>query len=211
MVHAENILICIAVPLAISLYFLDGSARRIIASFITGMIVCILSAYIAGFFQLASGFSSEDTSIFISPMIEETMKLISVLFCIYAFNPSGKNILLFAVGIGAGFATFENSCYLLSPGGQQLGFVLIRGAAVGVMHIVTMVAIAKGIKVLKSYMVFSFAGVAGVLSLSVTVHALYNLLVSKPGISSYIGYVMPMVCAVLLYLISSDSKECHEE
>ena len=211
MVHAENILICIAVPLAISLYFLDGSARRIIASFITGMIVCILSAYIAGFFQLASGFSSEDTSIFISPMIEETMKLISVLFCIYAFNPSGKNILLFAVGIGAGFATFENSCYLLSPGGQQLGFVLIRGAAVGVMHIVTMVALAKGIKILKTFMVFSFAGVAGVLSLSMTVHALYNLLVSKPGISSYIGYVMPMVCAVLLYLISSDSKECHEE
>lgn len=211
MVHAENILICIAVPLAISLYFLDGSARRIIASFITGMIVCILSAYIAGFFLSASGFSSEDTSIFISPMIEETMKLISVLFCIYAFNPSGKNILLFAVGIGAGFATFENSCYLLSPGGQQLGFVLIRGAAVGVMHIVTMVALAKGIKILKTFMVFSFAGVAGVLSLSMTVHALYNLLVSKPGISSYIGYVMPMVCAVLLYLIRSDSKECHEE
>ena len=211
MVHAENILICIAVPLAISLYFLDGSARRIIASFITGMIVCILSAYIAGFFQLASGFSSEDTSIFISPMIEETMKLISVLFCIYAFNPSGKNILLFAVGIGAGFATFENSCCLLSPGAQQLGFVLIRGAAVGVMHIVTMVALAKGIKVLKSYMVFSFAGVAGVLSLSMTVHALYNLLVSKPGISSYIGYVMPMVCAIILYLISSDAKECKEE
>lgn len=206
MIYAENILICIAVPLAISLHFINGNARRIIASFIAGMIVCILSAYMAGFFQSASGFSPEDTSIFISPIIEEIMKLLSVLFCVYVFNPSDEKIQLFAVGIGAGFATFENSCYMLSPGVQHLGYVLIRGAAVGVMHIVTMVAIAKGIKILKTYMVFSFAGIAGVLSLSMTVHALYNLLVSKPGISSYIGYVMPMVCAVLLYMISCNSK-----
>ena len=209
--YAENILICIAVPLAISLHFINGNARRIIASFIAGMIVCILSAYMAGFFQSASGFTPEDTSIFISPIIEEIMKLLSVLFCVYVFNPSDEKIQLFAVGIGAGFATFENSCYLLSPGVQHLGYVLIRGAAVGVMHIVTMVAIAKGIKILKTYMVFSFAGIAGVLSLSMTVHALYNLLVSKPGISSYIGYVMPMVCAVLLYAINGNSKRYIEK
>ena len=60
MIYAENVLICIAVPLAVSLLFTKGSARRCIASFLTGMIVCILSAYISGFFEETSGFSSED-------------------------------------------------------------------------------------------------------------------------------------------------------
>ena len=207
MIYAENVLICIAVPLAVSLLFTKGSARRCIASFLTGMIVCILSAYISGFFEETSGFSSEDTSIFLSPLVEEMMKLLSILFCIYVFEPSDEDVQLFAVGIVTGFATFENCCYILSFGAPQLAHVLIRGLAVGVMHIVTMVALAKGIQLLRTYKVFAFAGGTGVFSLSVTVHGLYNLLVSKPGVSSWIGYVMPMVCAVLLYMVPFGKEE----
>lgn len=206
MVYAENVLICIAVPLAISLLFVKGEARRLILSFVTGMVVCILSACIAGFFQMVSEFSAEDTSIFLSPIIEECMKLLSIMFCIYVFEPSDEDIQLFAVGIGAGFVTFENCCSIISPDAQQLVYVLIRGMVVGVMHIVTMVAFAKGLQLLKKYKVFSFAGIVGVLSMSVTLHGLYNLLVSKPGISSYIAYAMPMVIVIALYKINSKSK-----
>ena len=206
MIYAENVLICIMVPLAISLPFCKGEVRQLIASFLSGMVICIMSAYIAGFFEMISGFSIEDTSIFLSPIIEECMKLLAILFCIYVFEPSDEEIQLYAVGIGTGFATFENCCNLLSAGTPHLTYVLIRGLVVGVMHIVTMIALAKGIQLLKSYMVFSFAGITGVLSLSVTVHGLYNLLVSKPGISSYIGYVMPMVAVIVLYMVNSRSK-----
>ena len=204
MFYAENVLICIAVPFTISLLFTRGSARHFIACFLTGMVVCLLSAYIAGFFERTSGFSTEDTSIFLSPIVEELFKLFSVLFCIYLFEPSNEKIELYAVGIGVGFATFENCCFILLSGAQQLTYVLIRGSAVGVMHMVTMVALAKGLQLLKTYKVFSLAGVAGVLSMSVTIHGLYNLLVSKPGVSSYIGYVMPMACAILLYRVNSE-------
>lgn len=209
MVYAENVLICIAVPLAVSLHFTKGNARRMIAAFLAGMVVCILSAYIAGFFQAISGFSTEDTSIFLSPIIEECMKLLSVLFCVYVFEPSDDEVQLFAVGIGAGFATFENSCFLLSSGAHQVTYMLIRGLAVGVMHIVTMVVLAKGIQLLRIYKGFSLAGIVGVFSMSVTVHGLYNLLVSAPGVPSYIGYVMPMICAILLYRISGEPNHLH--
>ena len=130
------------------------------------------------------------------------MKLLLVLLCIYVFEPSGKGIELLAVGIGAGFATFENCCVLLSSNTQQLSYMLVRGSAVGVMHIVTLVALAKGFLLLKSFKAFNIAGVVGILSISVTVHGLYNLLVSNPGASSYIGYVMPMLCAILLHLVN---------
>ncbi|WP_407451253.1 PrsW family glutamic-type intramembrane protease [Fibrobacter sp.] len=202
MVNAENVLICIAVPLAISSFFIQGGARRLVFAFLAGMVVCIFSAYVAGFIQITSGLNAKDISIFLSPMVEESMKLLLVLLCIYVFEPSGKGIELLAVGVGAGFATFENYCVLLSSDTQQLTYMLIRGLAVGVMHIVTLVALAKGFLLLKSFKVFNFAGIAGILSISVTVHGLYNLLVSSPGVSSYIGYVMPMLCAVLLHMVN---------
>jgi RsiW-degrading membrane proteinase PrsW (M82 family) len=140
--------------------------------------------------------------------VEEVMKLFSILFCIYVFEATDKEIQLFAVGIGAGFATFENCCFIISAGTPHLTFVLIRGFAVGVMHIVTLVALAKGIQLLKTYKVCSLAGIAGVLSISVTFHGLYNLLVSQPGIPSFIGFSMPMICAILLYLVNRKTEEC---
>lgn len=206
MVNAENVLICFAVPFAISFLFTKGSARQLILAFLAGMVVCISSAYIAGFIQTTSGYSSEETSIFLSPMIEESMKLLLILFCIYVYEPSGKRMELLAVGIGAGFATFENCCILLSSGTPQLAYMLIRGSAVGVMHIVTLVALAKGFQLLKRHKAFSFAGIAGILSIAVTVHGLYNLLVSKPGALSYVGYAMPMLCAILLYMMNVMKK-----
>ena len=56
------------------------------------------------------------------------------------------------------------------------------------------------------------AGIVGALSMAMTFHGLYNLLVSEPGIPSYIGYVLPMLFALLLYLIdrkpfSGDDEE----
>lgn len=211
MVYAENVLFCIAVPFAISLLFTKGNSRRLISAFLAGMIVCIISAYVAGLIEKLSGFSFEDTSIFLSPIIEECMKLLLILFCIYVFELSDEEIQLFAVGVGAGFATFENCCILLSSGTVQLTYVLIRGSAVGVMHIVTLVALAKGLQLLKTFKAFSFAGIAGVLSLSVTVHGLYNLLVSKSGVSSYIGYAMPMLCAIMLYIINGKAGRYGEK
>lgn len=50
------------------------------------------------------------------------------------------------------------------------------------------------------FKVFTLASVIGSLSLSVTFHGLYNLLVSKPGLSSYLGYFLPLVTAGLLYV-----------
>lgn len=206
MINAENVLICIAVPFAISFIFTKGSARQLISAFLAGMVGCIFSAYVAGLIQLTSGYSAEDTSIFLSPIIEESMKLLLILFCIYLYGPSGKRIELLAVGIGAGFATFENCCILLSSGSQQLTYMLVRGSAVGVMHIVTLVALAKGLQLLKMYKAFFFIGIVGMLSIPVTIHGLYNLLVSQPGVSSYIGYAMPMLCVILLYMTNVVKK-----
>ncbi len=198
MIYAENIFICIAVPLLISLFF-AGGARRFIASFLTGTAVCLLSAYISGFLQIVSGMSVADTAVFLSPVIEEIMKFLPLLFVLFIFTPEDSELFTSAIGIGAGFATFENCCYLLSTGSESLAFTLVRGLAVGVMHIDCMLAMSLSLIMVRRYRVFSFATVVGCLSLAAVSHALYNLLVAEQGLPAYGGYVLPMLTALAFY------------
>ena len=200
MIYAENILICIAIPLLLSLLFIDGISRRFVGSFVIGMVVCLLSAYISGYVNLLSGMGDEDTAIFISPVVEEIMKLLPLLFAILMFMPENKVMYQLAMGIGAGFATFENCCYILTAGAESLPYVIIRGFAMGGMHIVSILALTLGIELMRRFKSLSFPAILGALSLSMTFHGLYNLLVSEPGISSYIGYAMPLITAALLYV-----------
>lgn len=200
MIYAENILLCIAVPLLLSLLFMRGSARRFIAASLTGMISCLLAAYISGFLSLVTVYSEQQTAVYLSPIVEELLKCLPLLLYMLLFAPKDGALLAVAVGIGAGFATFENCCNLLSVGASSLLHVLIRGMAVGVMHTVSMTALSFGLIIARRYKALSVPGVLGAVSLSVIFHGLYNLLVSHPGPSSYIGYLLPLLTALLLFL-----------
>ena len=199
MIYAENVLMCIAIPLVITSLFLQKGARRFVIFFLFGMTICLLSAYVGGLAQVSSGMDATEVSVYISPITEELMKLFPILFYMILLEPGNEKLFQAAIGIGAGFATFENCCYVLTSGASDLSYVLIRGLAVGVMHIISMAALAIGLQLLKKYGIFSVSGVMGATSLSITFHALYNLLVSKPGIPSYIGYAFPLFAAMILY------------
>ena len=142
----------------------------------------------------------EYTAIYYSPIIEEIMKILPLIFYITVFNPADDRIFIVALGIGLGFATFENCCYILSAGAERIAYVLVRGLAVGVMHLVCALVMVIGISVARRFRAFSLPGVIGALSLSAVFHGLYNLLVSEPGAPTYIGYFLPMVSAVILYI-----------
>ena len=199
MIYAENILLCISVPLAVSLAFVKGAARQFILASLVGMAISLLSAYITGYFSLLTDMSTEYISIYYSPVVEELMKLLPLLFLLCVFHPEDETIFLCAVALGTGFATFENCCFILTAGAESLPYTLIRGLAVGVMHVVSMLALAFGLVLIRRFRVVSLAGVMGALSLSMTFHALYNLLVSQPGVFSYIGYCLPLASAAALF------------
>lgn len=201
MIYAENIFICIAVPLVITVFFIKGSARKFIVSFVLGMVLCLVAAYIGGYFEYAFEMEAEETSIFVSPIVEEIIKLLPVLFLMILFDPDDDELKLTAVGIGAGFATFENACHIISTGAQDLAYILIRGFAAGVMHVVSIYALSVALVVLRRYKAATVPIVVGALSISMTFHATYNLFVSKTGLSSYIGYTLPIVTAIGLAYI----------
>ena len=200
MIYAENILLCILIPLLVSLLFITGKSRYFITSFSIGMIICLISAYISGFVEIVTDIHEYNAAVYISPIVEELMKMLPVLFCIFVLRMEGKDLLLVAAGIGSGFATFENCCYLLTEGSEVFSYVMVRGLAVGIMHIVCMMVLTLSLIIARRYKALSFSSILGSLSLSMTYHGLYNLLVSQPGLSSYIGYALPIVTIAYLYL-----------
>ncbi len=200
-IYAENILLCIAIPLSVCVLFTRGETRRFVAAFLVGMGMCLMSAYLSGFISLVTGTGEKDTAVFLSPIVEEILKLLPLLFFFTLFETKARAFTNFAIAIGAGFATFENCCYLLSVGAESLPFILIRGLAVGVMHIESILALALWMLAAKKLKALSFSTVLGGTALAVTFHAIYNLLVSKPGITSVLGYLLPPVTALLLFLL----------
>lgn len=201
MIYAENILLCIAVPMIVSLLFIRGEVRRYVAAFLLGMGVCLIAAYISGFLNLVTGLGENDTAVFLSPVVEELLKLMPLLFFMVMFSPEDGTFTMLAIAVGAGFATFENCCYILTSGAGSLPYIMIRGLAVGVMHIVSILALSLWFIAAKRLRVFSFPAIVGGLSLAMVFHALYNLLVSEPGMFAAIGYLMPAATALALYFL----------
>ncbi len=200
MIYSENILICIAMPLLIALFFTKENTKRFLTAFLMGMLVCLLSAYISGFVNYLTGIGRDDMAIYYSPVIEEIMKLLPLLFYMFVLAADGNRMYTASIGIGLGFATFENCCYILSAGSMNLTYVLVRGLAVGVMHLVCSLALILGLNLSRHFKVLTVAGVIGAISMPMIFHGLYNLLVSEEGASTYFGYFLPLITALLMFV-----------
>ena len=107
-------------------------------------------------------------------------------------------ILYFPPKATAGFATFENVCYLTVNGAARIGHLLIRGFGTGAMHVVCGAVVSVGLLHLWDRLWLRTAGTIGLLSLAITYHGVFNILVSQTGTAARIGYVIPLVTTVVL-------------
>lgn len=199
MIYSEYVLISILIPILLTCIYVRGSARRYAAFFAAGMVTCLFAAYFGGTIQHLIGAESEWMSVYVSPVTEEFFKMLPLLVYLLLSDPEDEELFSSGVAFAAGFATFENCCYILASGADHFTFILIRGLAVGVLHIVCIMVLCIGLILVRRMVSLSVSGVIGALSLSMTFHSLYNLLESEPGIPSIIGYVMPITAAVALY------------
>ena len=102
------------------------------------------------------------------------------------------------MAVAVGFATLENVCYLTANGASDILLLGVRGFGTGVMHVVCGEIVYIGFVFLWDEFWLRFAGIAGLISLAATYHAIYNILVSQDGITAWVGYLIPMVTAVLM-------------
>ena len=202
MTYIENVYICLAAPLLVAIIATKNRDRRMVVFLHSGMTACILSSYISTFLALVNGLDKLMASLTISPIVEEFMKLIPVLFFILVFEPAPEQVPGCVVITAVGFATFENVCYMAQNGTTQLLRLLIRGFGTGAMHVVCASLVALGMLLLLDKLWLRVAGTFGLMAVAITYHGIYNMLVSQEGISAYTGYAAPMLTAALYFILA---------
>ena len=199
MIYIENIFVCLAIPLALSMLFFGGRPRIFMLFMITGMSMCLLSAYVNSFFMGYYGVDSTVAVVEITPVCEEVMKLLPLLFYVLIFEPKVRDLPEAAVALAVGFATFENVCYLTENGAENFMFLLIRGLSAGALHILCGILIGFGLSYVFRRRWLAFTGTMGLLGACIAFHAIYNLLISAEGAWQIAGYLSPSVLIALLF------------
>ena len=199
MTYIENVLVCIAAPLFITMLCVGRKYRAAFVFCFAGMLVCLLSAYLNTFFTIIYQADTMNAATQIAPVVEEIMKLLPLLFFLIVFEPDLQRFRLEAMLVAASFATFENICYLAENGAGQMLFLLIRGFGTGAMHVVCGSAYSEGLRFVWHDRLLRSVCIPGILCVTIIYHAIYNLLVSVGGSVQVIGYCVPLFTLAVGY------------
>ncbi len=198
--YIENTYICLAAPLFLATLFLRREGRRSLSFVLAGMTACLLSAYISTFFAGQTGIDLITASHEISPVVEEIMKSLPLLFFLLVFEPDKKITIAGSIMISVGFATFENVCFLTSYGSVQLLRLVIRGFGTGAMHVVCGMIVAIGLFFLWDQVWLRVVGSFALLCFTITFHAVFNIFVNQSGVVFWVGTAIPLTL-ILVYVI----------
>lgn len=205
--NIENIFICLSAPFLIAALGTGNSGRKNYLLIVLGFLCCIISAYLNTFFS--SLYDAHDTAavLEITPVIEETVKLLPLLFGLVVFElqPKEGGDIIFNIAIG--FATFENICYLLENGTGNLFYLFVRGFSTGAMHITCAFIIGYGLRVLHRSDALKAVGVFGLLCIAITFHAMFNMLMKTDGILKQLGYAVPIILCFIMLIARTHLKK----
>lgn len=196
MIYIENVFICMIAPIFVAMLCIGRTRRPDFLFTIIGMGVCLLSSYINTFFAAIYDADIVSATVEISPVVEETMKLLPLLFYMLVFEPKQRDAAIAIIIIAASFATFENVCYLIENGASHLPFLLIRGFGTGSMHIVCGSIVGFGLLYVWKFPWLKVAGTFGLLCAAITYHAIYNLLLSAGGTLQAIAFLFPVATVI---------------
>lgn len=197
MTYIENVFVCIAAPLLIAFLCMGKRYFRYFLFCLAGMGVCLLSAYINTFFTMYYETDVFHATVEIAPVIEETIKLLPLLFYLFVFEPDPREINIAVLMIATGFATFENICYLIQNGASNFMFIFFRGFGTGAMHIINGAIVGYGMVYVWQRTWLKLAGTCGLLGIAIAFHGIYNLLVAYGREVQFIAYALPVLSMIL--------------
>ena len=93
MTYIENVFVCIAAPLFITMLCVGRRYHAAFALCFAGMFVCLLSAYLNTFFTLYYQADTMNATTQIAPVVEEIMKLLPLLFFLIVAMTTAQSLL----------------------------------------------------------------------------------------------------------------------
>jgi len=199
-----NIFLFIFIPLLLTLFFGDIKSKKIFGFLIIGISVCLLASELNSIILSLLGRDFFYYSTTISPIIEEVLKSIPLVFTIFVIydEPDISDCLSLGLSVGIGFAIFENIVLYFQNGTtESVLWALARGLGAGLMHGICSGAMGFGGCFIKKFGKNHFYGLVGILTTIIIYHGFYNLLVQSEKFKIF-GVLLPVITSIIFIPIN---------
>jgi RsiW-degrading membrane proteinase PrsW (M82 family) len=187
--------IALVAPLLLMMFMLRKRSRLLVGYMLIGIFV---SLFVSELNTLILNMFNGDmiyVNTTITPISEEIVKAIPVLFYALVFSDNRDRVMPIAFATGVGFATFENMVILVQNiETVTIGWAIIRGFSTALMHAVCTVAVGFGICFIRKRKKLFYCGTFALLTMACIYHGIFNMLVQSNY--KYLGFVLPAVIYV---------------
>lgn len=188
--RSDLLLACIMGPL-LAVFLLKGRARRLLAAIFGGMLIAYFAGSISGFLAGLVSYDAMAAVLYISPAVEEGLKLILFLLFLFVCQLEDAELPDIAVGVGVGFAMMESIALQHASGDVWAMRLFARAFCSALIHVACALMLILAVRMVRRMALETLSGILGIYAVTVTVHALYNLMVSAGGAGTILGYCLP--------------------
>ena len=183
--RSDLLLACVMGPL-LAVFLLKGRARRLLAAIFGGMLIAFLAGCISGFLAELVRYDAMAAVLYISPAVEEGLKLILFFLFLFICQLEDAALADIAVGIGVGFSMMQHA-----SGDVWAMRLFARAFCSALIHVACALMLILAVRMVRRMALETLCGILGIYAVTVTVHALYNLMVSAGGAGTVLGYCLP--------------------
>lgn len=203
--------ICVAAPLLLMLLPIEKQSRKVVLFMLIGMFCCLFVSEVNGLILRFSDLSLLYFTTNITPVTEEIVKALPVLFFAIVFSDNKKDIITASFSVGVGFAILENLIILTQNFRDvNIWFALARGFCSGLMHSICTMAIGYFIVFIRKKKKIFITGSLSALNIAIIYHSVFNLLVqSDSQTTQHIGLLIPFLTYAILnaaFIINKRNK-----
>ena len=205
------IYLCIVLPIIPIIFAMrEKYSKRFLIFIVIGLSICLVSAQINTILIDMLKMDLLNYTITISPINEEILKAIPLIFFTLAFAKEKDEILPLGFAIGIGYAILEsivvycNSLYELT-----VSWAIIRGFGAALMHSVCTAMIAMGLSYVFNNKKSHMEGILGLFSLAILYHATFNAFIQTDY--SIVALIMPVLLFIPINHIEYKKKKYLEK
>ena len=195
--------ICVVAPLLLMLPLLKKRSKLVMGYMIIGIVLSLFVSEINTILLSLFDNASLYVTTTITPVSEEIVKTLPILFYACVFSDSRDRLMPIALATGIGFGLFENTVVLVQSlvqnvDGVTVGWAIIRGFSTALMHGVCTMAVGFGISFVKKKKKLFYCGTFALLTMATIYHGIYNMLVQSDY--RWLGFVLSAVTYIPILL-----------
>lgn len=168
------------------------------------MLIAFFAGAISGFLAELVRYDAMAAVLYISPAVEEGLKLILFLLFLFVCQLEDAALPDVAVGIGVGFAMMESIALQYTAGDIGAIALFARAFCSALIHVACALMLILAVRMVRRMALETLSGILGIYAVTVTVHALYNLLISAGGAGEILGYCLPA-----MLIAAWEAVACH--